>query len=84
MRKLEANNNVLSKSNMINFQLKIMEMCSLKLWNTILDMSWRVQTYTTFKNNSKKNQISQDTECDVGLFLINFYHFYNVHIFLHF
>lgn len=54
MRKLEANNNVLSKSNMINFQLKIIEMCSLKLWNTILDMSWRVQTYTTFKNNSKK------------------------------
>lgn len=49
MRKLEAN--VLSKSNMINFQLKIMEMCSSKLWNTILDMSWRVQTYTTFKNN---------------------------------
>lgn len=51
MRKLEANNNVLSKSNMINFLLKIMEMCSLKLWNTILDMSWRVQTYTTFTNN---------------------------------
>lgn len=51
MRKLEANNNALSKSNMINFQLKIMEMCSSKLWNTILDMSWRVQTYTTFKNN---------------------------------
>lgn len=51
MRKLEANNNVLSKSNMINFQLKIMEMGSSKLWNTILDMSWRVQTYTTFKNN---------------------------------